>query len=426
MTEAKRELRLFDVFCIGVNTIVGSGIFILPATLAGLVGDASPFAFGLAALSALAIGACLAELAGRFDRTGGPMVYAREGFGPAAGFAVGWLNFLALVVSWAAVARGVGGYLARYWSALGTESGEAAVAVAIVAAFTAVNYVGIKPAAWITDAFTVGKLLPLLLLAAVGLYVADFSEVRFEAAPMHSWARAWFLCMFAMGGYEQVGVPAGETKNPMRSVPIGILGSVAGASLLYLAVQGAAVALVPDLAHSRAPLADAAQVAVGSAGAALLTVGAAVSMTGYTSGAAILTPRSLLALAEVGDLPRWLAAPHPRFGTPYRTILATGAIAIVLAASAGFAALADFGMVATLLCYSGSAASLLVLRKRTDLPPPRFRLPFAWFVCPLAVVIGLALATTAGRKDFLAAIALLAAGLALRFVFRRFAAASGS
>jgi amino acid transporter len=316
------------------------------------------------------------------------------------------------------VARGVGHYTAQLLPWTGTASGEATLAIGIIAAFTALNYVGIRPAAWVLDAFTVGKLLPLALLAMMGLASTDWDQLTWKTASTEEWGRAWFLCMFAMSGYENVGLPAGETTDARRAVPIGILGAVGSAALIYITVQIAVVGVLPDLADSKAPLAEAAAALFGPAGAVLLSVGAVVSMVGFTCGSALLTPRALVALAEHRDLPVGLAASHPRYGSPHRAILLSGGIAITLAAVLGFGALADFGLVATFMSYALSCAGLLRLRRRPDLPPPRFRIPAAPVMVTVAVGISLVLATQAGWTDVAWAVGLLAAGFGLRYRIR--------
>ena len=419
-----REIRLFDAVCLGINAIVGSGIFLFPGDLARRLGAASPLAFVLAAASAVVIGLCLAELSGRFDRTGGTMIFAREAFGPFAGFAVGWLTFLSLVFGWAGVARGVGGYLGRFAPFTATPLGEALLAISIVVAFVVVNYRGIRLAAWVSDGFTAGKLFPLLLFAFVGL--AFLHPARFHASAggphpaARDWGWAWFACMFAIGGYENVAITAGETRDARRVVPIAILGSLGGAALLYVAVQTVAWSVYPGLAASKAPIADAAAVILGPIGGALLAAGAAVSMTGFTSVTSIFTPRALVALAESGDFPPWLAELHPRFRSPWRAILVAGSIAVALAAVLGFAKLAEFDLIATLLAYALACAALPVLRRRTDLPSGRFRVPAPFLFAGVAVTISVVLLFAGATWSALGLTAVLfAIGAALRFWVRR-------
>ena len=166
---AARPLSLFDVTCIGVNAIVGSSIFLFPGKLAGMLGPASIFAFGLTGLLLMAVALCFAEAGGRFEGHGGPYLYAREAFGPHAGFAVGWLCWLTELLSWSAVSVGLAPYFGFLGKAFEGALAGKAVAAAIIVAMGAINLRNVKHGAWASNVLTIGKLLPLVLLVLVGL-----------------------------------------------------------------------------------------------------------------------------------------------------------------------------------------------------------------------------------------------------------------
>jgi len=356
----RRQLTRFDLLCLGVNAIVGSSVFLFPGRLAGHLGSASPLAYALTALLLAPVALCFAEAASQHDRTGGPALYAQEEFGPGWGFAIGWLCWITMIVSWAAVANGIASYIP---SAEGRPEIGKALACLAIAVFGALNWRGVRLGAWTTDFFTVAKLIPLGLIALAGIYALP--SWRPEAPPQ-GWKEplsgACFLAYFAFQGFETVPVTAGEARDPKRDVPFAVLAALAGSAVLYILVQVAALSLVPKLAASQRPLADAASVLMGPWGALLITAGAVISMTGFVAGSALGGPRYLVALAEEGHLPRSLAEPHPRFATPAAAILWSTGIALLAALLLDFDGLVDFSNV--VVCAQFLSTCAVVLRRR--------------------------------------------------------------
>ncbi|UPT75820.1 MAG: APC family permease [Elusimicrobiota bacterium] len=402
-----RQLSRFDLLCLGVNAVVGSSVFLFPGRLAGLLGAASPAAYALTALLLAPVALCFAEAASRHDRAGGPALYAHEEFGPTAGFAIGWLCWITMIVSWAAVANGIAAYLP------GTApwAGKA-VAAAAIAAFGALNWRGVRLGAWTTDFFTVAKLVPIALIAAAGLKALP--AWRPETGPQ-GWAPlgpACFLAYFAFQGFETVPVPAGEAKDPKRDVPFAVLAALGGSAVLYLLVQIAALSLVPGLAASERPLADAASALMGPWGAGLVTAGAVISMTGYVAGSALGGPRYLVALSEEGHLPRRLAAAHPRFGTPSASILCSTAVAFVAALLLDFDGLVDFSNVVIGAQFLSTCA--VVLRRRARAARGSWAKARGAAMPAAGMAATVWLGAQGGWKQVAASAVVLAAGFALR------------
>lgn len=392
---------------------MGSSVFLFPGKLAGLLGPASPAAFAVTALLLAPVGLCFAEAASAHDRPGGPSLYAQTEFGPAWGFAVGWLCWVTMIVSWAAVANGVASYLpfaeSRPWAGK-------LVAVGAIAFFGLLNRRGVKLGAWVCNGFTVAKLVPLALVAAAGLKALP--DWRPQPGP-GGWAplgAACFLCYFSFQGFETVPVPAGEARDPGRDVPFAVLAALAGSALLYVLVQVAAVDAVPGLAASSRPLADAAEALYGPWAGRLIVAGATVSMLGYVAGNGLGGPRYLSALAEEGHLPARLAAPHPRYGTPAESILWSTGIACAAALVLDFGRLVDF----TNVVIGGQflATALAVWARRRRGAPAGFRAPGGPLVPLAACASTLWLGAQGGWFQLVAAVAVLLLGLALRGLLR--------
>ena len=412
---SRRELSRFDLLCLGVNAVVGSSIFLFPGRLAGHLGSASPAAYALTALLLAPVALCFAEASSEHDRAGGPALYAHAEFGPDWGFAIGWLCWITMIVSWAAVANGIAAYLP---GAAGRPELGKLLACAAIAAFGALNWRGVRLGAWTTDFFTVAKLVPVALIALAGLHALPSWRPELPPAGWRPLGAACFLAYFAYQGFETVPVPAGEARDPKRDVPFAVLASLAGSAVLYILVQIAALSLVPGLASSERPLADAASALMGPWGAGLITAGAVISMTGYVAGSALGGPRYLVALAEEGHLPKALAAVHPRFGTPSASILWSTAIAFCAALLLDFNGLVDFSNVVIGAQFLSTCAVVLKRRARRAKSPGRAVLGAAVPLAGIGATVWLG--AQGGWQQVAAAAGCLAGGFALRAGARAF------
>src|SRR5437773_394856 len=241
-----RTIGLPGLTAIAVNGVVGSGIFVLPATVAALLGPASPVAYLLAALVAALVVACFAEAGSLFDRTGGPYLYAREAFGPFVAFQVGWAFFLSRLAAAAAIGNAFAAYLGYLWPAAAGGAGRALAITALLAALAAVNVVGVRYGGWTVNGLTVAKRVPLLLFVSVGLVYADPNRYVLLALPDSSRLRqASLLLIFAFGGFENASVPGDESKDPKRHLPVALLAAIGLTAVLYVLVQIVALGTLP-------------------------------------------------------------------------------------------------------------------------------------------------------------------------------------
>lgn len=413
--KAGRGLRAWDVLALGLNAIVGSGIFLFPGTLAELAGPSSALVFAVTAFLLGAVALCYAELGGMFAGSGGSYLYAREAFGDRVGYGVGVLAWTTAVFSWAAVASLLAGHLAWVHPALGAPWAGRVAAASLLALFGAVNYRGIRPGAWTVDALTVAKLVPLVLFVVLCLPKAEPANFTPFFSGSGRWGYAVFLALWALQGFEVAPVPAGEAGNAQRDVPRAVLGSLAVAAVLYALVQAAAVGVHPGLAgSSERPLADAARAALGPWGERLLAAGGIVSMMGFMAGAALGGPRYLSALGE-RHLGAWrLGEADPATGVPRRAVFATTAFGAALVLFLPSMSLVDMANFSVVTQYLASSVAVPVLRRRRpDLARP-YRLPAADATAAVAVLVCLWLMTQVTRTEVFSAAAVLAAAYALR------------
>lgn len=411
-----RAISRWEIVGLSINDVVGSGVYLLPAAAALLLGATSVWAVILAGLAVGLLVLCFAEASSYFDEPGGAYLYTREAFGRFIGFEVGWMTWLARIASVASLVNGLALATAHLWPAVQTGWPRALLITGSLLLLTGINVVGVKEGARTAVVLVIAKMLPLILFIAAGLFFVDWSRVTaFEAPPVGNLGEATLLLLFAYAGFENTPAAAGEYKNPQRDVPFALLTMILIVTLLYTAVQVVALGTLPGLASSSSPLAEAAGVFLGGWGALLLTFGAIVSILGNVSNTTLMGPRYLFALADDGFGPRALARVHPRYHTPANAIVVQSAIALALALSGTFVQLAMLSIVARLATYIGTAAAVPVLRRRFGHRAGGFRLPGGPLVPITALLLTGAFLASAKWQNLVAgAIALLLGALLYR------------
>lgn len=417
----RRELGKWDLTAIGVNQVIGSAVFALPGTLALHVGGWSPWLVAGVAFASLLIALSFAEVASRFEGTGGSYLYTRAAFGRFAAFEVGWMLWFTRAASWASVINvlvaGVGFYAPEVTSGLP----RATLITLIIAAVAFINILGIKLSSLVLNAVTIGKVLPLLVFIVVGIFYIEPARLQPGGeVTVAGLATSALLLVFAFGGYEVVPVPAGEARDPRRTVPFALVMTIVIVAAITILVQVVALGTHPAIETSlKTPLADAASLFMGPLGAALLTVGVLVSTSGNNLGQALSGSRNLYALAEQRDLPAFFGYVHPRFRTPVAAILVTAGVALVLGVSGTFATLAAASAISRLLVYVATCASVIRLRDPTfaaAVRPATFTVPFGPTIPLLAILISLSILAGASRLQLLAGAGALAAGAVLYLI----------
>jgi len=422
----RRTLGPWDLTAIGVNQVIGAAIFLLPADVARQVGSWGPLMFAAIGLASMFIALCFAEVGSRFDSTGGPIGPARAAFGRFIGFEVGWMMWFTRVSSGASVINGLALALGFYWPALSIGVPRALVILAVIGGLTWANLRGIKQASWLVNGFTIGKVLPLVIFVLVGVWVADFSRVLPSGPlPLADAGTAALLLIFAYGGYEVTGIPAGEATNPRRDVPFAFVATLLIVTSVMTLAAAVTTGLLPDVGATRTPIADASALLMGAAGGLLVSVGSVISMTGNNMGQLLSGSRSVFALAEHGDLPAVFARVHPVYRTPYVSIWFTTLVLVALALTGSFVFLAAVSAVARLVIYLSTCVATLWLRRPdSGVAPATFTVPLGPVIPVLASLITLSILAGATSQQLLAGVAALVVGAALYALAGRGAAPS--
>lgn len=390
MNEEKlvRGIGRWDLTAIIINTIIGAGIFGLPAKVHALIGTWSLIAFVACAIIIGFIVVCYAEVSSRFSTTGGPYLYAREAFGPVVGFEVGWLYWIVRVATFAANCNLLITYLGFFVADSNQGMFRIMMILLIVLGIFTVNLIGVKQSAIVTNLFTAGKLIPLVIFVAVGIFFIEPSRFTFDAVPQYgAFTSAVLLLIYAFVGFEVGVVMGGETKDPQRSTPFALLVALAIVASLYILIQIVSIGTMPELAASERPLADAGATFLGTYGAAFITVGALISILGNLNVGLLGSTRLLFAMSEQGELPSALSRTHSSFKTPWVSILLTSIVIFFLTVYSTFLTALAIATITRLLVYATTCLALPVFRRRSNVPEARFRAPLGVVAAGLSVVL---------------------------------------
>jgi basic amino acid/polyamine antiporter, APA family len=390
MTDEKlvRGIGRWDLTAFTINCIIGAGIFGLPSKVQALIGSYSLLAFVACAIIVAFIVLCYAEVASRFSSTGGPYLYAKEGLGSAVGFEVGWLYWIVRLTTFAANCNLFVTYVGFFAASASSTYFRIGIISAVVLGLTVVNIIGVRQSSVMTNIFTIGKLVPLFVFVLVGIFFIQPQNYNFDVVPQYgAFSSAVLILIYAFVGFEVAVIPAGETKDPARNFPFALLTALGVVAFVYILIQIVSIGTLPSLATSERPLADAATGFMGPVGAAFIVLGALVSILGNLNVGFLGASRIGYAMGESREIPSALSKVHPRFKTPYISILLNAVIIFFLTAWASFLTAVAIATITRLLVYATTCLSLIVFRQRKDLPPAPFLAPFGI----LAAVLSMAL-----------------------------------
>ena len=424
-TNLVRAIGRWSLAALVVNSIIGSGIFGLPATVAGLLGKRSIVAVLIAGAAMGVIMGCYAEVASQFSEAGGPYLYARTAFGRLTGILVGWMLYLAQTAAPAANANLFVIYLAEFWPAVKQPWPRFVILTLLVGLLALINALGARQGTAVSNVFTVAKLLPLLMVVLAGAAVTIVHPAPWGVAgPLaaSAWMKAMVLLIFAYGGFESALAPMSEAKNPALDAAFALFVALIACTAIYALVQWVVVGVLGPGARSDRPLAEVARVTMGNRGAGLVAIGALVSVYGYLSAKLLGMPRVTFALAKGGDLPQVFAAVSLRFHTPWFSILFYAAAVWGLAIVGSFTWNVTLSVVARLFYYGVVCAALITLRRKQPMAAG-FRLPGGQALAVLGVGIALVLATQVDLSKSLILGATVGAAL-LNWIWARRARAS--
>jgi APA family basic amino acid/polyamine antiporter len=423
------KLTLFDVTNLVVGAIIGADIYVASSFGAGYLGPSSLLVWVVAGIIAIVIALCFAQCAALLPKVGGPYAYAKEAWGPFAGFIVGWSLWLAEWISLAVFPVAFTRYLMFFLPNLEWMY-QIIVRGLFVALLTATNIVGVKAAGRMNDILTIVKLIPLILFSTVGLlYIIlnpSLAAGNFSAYPpsasMENFGVALVLIFWAYAGFEISTVPADEIENPSRTIPRAIVLGISIVTIFYLITNIVlfGVRLSTQLVSDNAPLPSATAAILNAnpmlvlIGVAIVGVGALISVAGSDESGMIGTSKLGYALAVDGLFPRIFAKIHRKFKTPYLGIIIQAVTALISSIVSGPGTLGLSMLVATsvffmAIAYLATSASIFSLRKRVS--EPKFHLKGGLLIPILGIIFSLYLVSQCTITQIAIGLTLLLVGI---------------
>jgi amino acid transporter len=407
-----RTIGVWGLALMAVNFIVGSAIFGLPGLLAAMLGTAALLAYLVIIVLIFLVGLCFAETGSRVADTGGLYAYARAAFGPIVGGIAGTLGWAAnCVVPNAAVSNLLVDTLAAEMPKFGDPIPRTALLAALYSFFVFANVRSTRHGMRLSAILCIAKMLPLIALVAVGIFAIRGANLQWVGTlSAAKFGESCVLVFFAFMGTEGALTVSGEVIRPARTVPRAIALALTLVATLYIGLQLVAQGtLGPNLAIAKAPLASAALVVFGPWGEGLIVAAVIISVIGYLATDFLSSPRTLLGLAQQGQLPRVLASINPKFRTPAVSIVTYTVLCAVVAWTGSFRQLVIIASSGTLVMYLICCLGLLRLRvKRIAMDGEPFHAPGGSFVPLAASAIIVWMLTTLEWRELAAAIALVA------------------
>lgn len=383
-TGLRREIGVWGLSANIVNIIVGAGIFVLPAIVAEIMGASGIFVYLFCGFLIALVMLCFAEAGSKVTRSGGAYAYVETAFGPYTGFLAAVFMVMGSAFSDAAVANALVELIGLAFPVFTNQIIRVLLLFLIFGGLAYLNVIGVKQGIGLVKINTVAKLTPLILLIFFSWKDVSLANLYIENAPsFKNFGAASLILFFAFQGGDAGLTVGGEIKDPQKTVPKAIFIGITFVLILYILIQTAAQGVLGDQLpdFKEAPLASVANIVFGPIGYTLLLVTAGVSMFGMLSGEILNLPRVLFGLASDRVIPLdKLASIHPRFKTPYLSILLYAGIGFTLAAVGGFRQLAVIASASMLLVYFGVALSVIKLRKMDNTDSGNFKIPFGYTV----------------------------------------------
>lgn len=404
----RRDMGTLGVVFLVVNGVIGAGIFALPELLHAAVGTFAPWLVLGGAVLIGCVMVCFAALTSLTDRSGGPQRFVTDAFGSFPGFQIGWLFYFARMLAHAANVTVLVAYAAAFWPAFREGVPRSAAIIFVIAALTLLNIVGIRRVVAALGAITLGKLVPLVALIALAL--VEGPAMGPVVLPQFSAVEGVALAaLYAFVGFEGATIPAGEARDPKRTMPRALMISLALVAFVYFGLQYAYSNSPVAGTGAEAPLAALADVYAGNIGALLIAATVIVSVLGNMTAGHIIGSRMTSSMADDRLIPAWFGR-LSRWRTPANSIVFFGLAATVFALSGTFVALAVSGTLARLIVYIASIAALPLLRRSLGLAPLTTATAIA---APIALGLSLWASFQSSREQWLLIGAFLVVGTVL-------------
>jgi len=420
----ERELGAGSLAINAINLTIGTGIFILPAYIAGYLGTMSFLAYLFCTCSMGLIMLCFAEMGSKKIGSGGAYAMIEDAFGPLAGFLANTLFWFGYAILSDAAILNVMTEMLGIWFPIFNQYWFRVIFFFIVlSVFVLINIRGVKAGTRMVIILTTLKLTPLVLLVIIGFFGVKSENLALTSLPdISTFGAACLLLFFAFQGTEAALNISGEMKNPGKTIPRGIFMGILAILVIYLLIQFVATGVLgSELSFfEEAPLAEVATRLVGPLGGTILIATGVISMYALVGGDILVTSRLPFAAAENGFLPKALSRVHPKFKSPYIAIVVFSGAMFIMAISGGFKTLAILASSAVLIIYLGVVLAMFKSRLKPDVTnPPMFKVPGGFIVPILALAVLVWVLSYVPLKEFMAIALFFVATTLFYFGFRR-------
>ena len=411
-----RGIGFIGLAILVINSVIGAGIFALPAAISARAGVLSPWLFLAVGLLIITVVLTFAELASYFRSSGGPVLFTTTAFGPLAGFTTGWILFVSRMAAFAANTTVMAVYLGAIWPWFSEGIGRALLIVVVCSSLTYANYIGVKDGVRTMGVITFFKLTPILLLIVLGLqHVSGDTLFPATMPTIDDLGGTTLLLIYAFVGFESVTIVSGESQDPKKNVPHALVMSVIATGTLYFLIVLAYISVLPDAGASGATLIDVGRELMGPTGTVLITFAAFFSIGGNLSSIMLAVPRLAFALAQERLLPKWFGQVHEKYSTPGNSILFLGGLGLVFALTGSFEYLAAASSLMRLIVYVLCISTLPAIRRKAtdEEKADAYRLQGGYTIPAAAMILCLWIGAQSTLLSWQVTGALLAAGLVL-------------
>ena len=416
----KREIRKWDLVLLLVNNTIGAGIFGLPSKIFSLSGFYSLFALLACAIVIFILIFIFAEVASRFDKTGGPYLYILTTFGKIPAFIIGWLILITRIAAFAALINLLVTYLSYFYPFLLLPAYKFAIIIGVTFILTWVNYLGVKNSTTVNNTFAIAKVLPLLVFVIVGLFFInpELIDVHQTVPSLTDFSSSVLIFTFAFTGFEAVVVNSGEFKDSKKNIPFALIVSILFVAVFYGLIQFVSMGNLPELATSTTPITDAAEAFMGHSGAILITIGAVISLLGTLNAVMLVGSRLPYALSVKQQFPKLFSKLHPKYQSPVFSLLLFSGISLIASLTGSFIYAVSINVISKVLIFIMVSAAMIKLRMKDTGETTYFKLPQGYLFATVGFIASIWLLSSSKLSELRDVLITVLIGLILLGIYK--------
>lgn len=396
------KLGFGSIVLLGINSIIGSGIFGLPGLAYTNVGPSSILVLCFCTVLAISIALCFAEAGSWFDTNGGPYLYAKESFGNFIGFEVGFMKWIVSMIAWATLANFFAVTLSSIWPQANEPFTRNIIIGVLVTFLGGTSLLGMKQSKILNNIMTIGKLIPIIFFIIIGVFYiktdnfTPFIKIAETQTTQSAYVAVAISLFYVFTGFESLAVTAKDMENPKKNVPKALITVMFILAIVYMAILAISIGILGDeLNGSATPVALAATKALGPIGGYIITIGTILSIGGINIACSIFTPKTATALVEQGLLPKFMNKENKN-GAPYMAIIISIIGTLLIGWSGSFIFLSQISVVSRFIQYIPTCLAVLILRKKYKDKKVNFRIPGGSIIPIFAVIVSILLLIKAG------------------------------